>query len=578
MDLNNYEVPRILVTCRSRLGRQMELLSDETDIVPFYYHIVDNFQIQFGREKFCLVTGLRQNSEKLIKSQLFYRLNDDDAVSLCCVGILQFVLLGRQMEVLDDETDIVSLYYHIVDNFQIQFRREEFCLVTGLRFGVEYWADYDNDDEPIPFSLYCVGILQLVLLGLEDRRRVPDWILRLENDRDGWDKYPWGSYIWPTLYSQLKDANVRRWPSLYDNEPRRDVDKKMYSIFGFTWAFKTWILESFRVGANTYYKRHRRYLRVVAWSSKGRVFRLRFGHRETALSFKIPSSSATPFGQPHMPSHPGTSNWQSQMPSYSSTPNLQTPISSHPHDASLLNLNILNRERREHRPSIYRRTPYMDLPPTTVLPKKRGDKTRNKVKNANLSPLNLGNAFAEDNVGGDDVMFLGQHYTGNYLVYDNVDPSKVWRQEYVDCMDFLLDPYDIYLDCYMKGYLVPANFWRQLVPYLCMSGVHSLESEKHMNSWMELLIRERPQNARWTVAKSGTVCVHPENQRFIIQTDQHIIGTLDGSTHLYPAWSDVDWVYMPIHVAGNHWVTGAVHLPNSLFYVFDSMLSESVRY
>ncbi|GJU90606.1 hypothetical protein Tco_1303029 [Tanacetum coccineum] len=135
-------------------------------------------------------------------------------------------MLGRQIELLGDETDIVHLYYHIVDNFQIQFGREEFCLVTGLRFGVEYWADYNNEDDLIPFS-----ILQFVLLGLEDRRGVPDWILR-------------------------------RWPSLYATEQRRDIDKKTYLIFGFTWAFKTWILESFRVGANDYYKRHKRYPRI----------------------------------------------------------------------------------------------------------------------------------------------------------------------------------------------------------------------------------------------------------------------------------------------------------------------------
>ncbi|GKB97817.1 hypothetical protein Tco_0983954 [Tanacetum coccineum] len=114
------------------------------------------------------------------------------------------------------------------------------------------------------------------------------------------------------------------------------------------------------------------------------------------------------------------------MPSHSATPNWQPPIPSHPHDAGLLNPNILNRERREVRASMYRRTPYMDLPPTIVLPKKHGDKTKNKVKNANVSPLNLGNAFADDNVGGDDVMFLGEQYTGNYLVYENVDPSKVY--------------------------------------------------------------------------------------------------------------------------------------------------------
>ncbi|GKC03524.1 hypothetical protein Tco_0995134, partial [Tanacetum coccineum] len=373
MNLDNYEEPRVLVTCRSRLGQQIELLGDETDIVPLYYHIVDNFQIQFGRE--------------------------------------------------------------------------EFCLVTGLRFGVEYWADYNNEDDPIPFRRQVFssakdGILQFVLLGLKDRRGVPDWILRLANDRDGWDKYPWGSYVWPTLYSQLRDAN----------------------------AFKTWILESFRVGVNDYYKRHRLYPRIGRlpterltpdqnearsdwWVSSRAYFNGRISEAERVPHHDMsvgpvrqlnkgsiivdqhyglsdfsefqslqggPSSfsthgnnsffegaqvtpfyghnMATPNWQTPMPSHPSTYNWQTQMPSHSATPNWQTTMPSHPHDAGLFNPNLLNRARREARPSMYRRTSYMDLPPTTVLPKKRGDKTKNKGKNSNVSPLNLGNTFADDNV------------------------------------------------------------------------------------------------------------------------------------------------------------------------------------
>ncbi|GKE43558.1 phospholipase-like protein [Tanacetum coccineum] len=70
---------------------------------------------------------------------------------------------------------------------------------------------------------------------------------------------------------------------------------------------------------------------------------------------------------------------------------------------------------------------------------------------------------------------------------------------------------------------------------------------------------------------------HPYDVGLLNPTDQHIIGTLDGSTCPYPAWNDVDWVYMPINAGGNHWVTGAVNLPNSLFYVFDSMHSEGTR-
>ncbi|GJY62434.1 hypothetical protein Tco_0463091 [Tanacetum coccineum] len=123
---------------------------------------------------------------------------------------------------------------------------------------------YDDD----VVSLCCLGILQLVILGVESRRAVPDWMLRLANDRVAWNKYPWGSYVWPTLYSQLRNANVKRWSPLYVAEPTNEDDAKTYSIFGYTWAFKTWILESFRVTAIRYFDRYNRYPRVAAWSKK----------------------------------------------------------------------------------------------------------------------------------------------------------------------------------------------------------------------------------------------------------------------------------------------------------------------
>nr|GEZ29554.1 transposase, MuDR, MULE transposase domain protein [Tanacetum cinerariifolium] len=120
---------------------------------------------------------------------------------------------SRKMMSVGNENENIPLYYHIVNNLQIQFGREELCLVIGLRFAVEYWADYDNEEDHIPFrrrvfpssldgehitrknvetlidsklfdrlhdddavSLCCVGILQLVFLGVEGRRIVPDWI------------------------------------------------------------------------------------------------------------------------------------------------------------------------------------------------------------------------------------------------------------------------------------------------------------------------------------------------------------------------------------------------------------------
>nr|GFB10687.1 hypothetical protein [Tanacetum cinerariifolium] len=65
--------------------------------------------------------------------------------------------------------------------------------------------------------------------------------------------------------------------------------------------------------------------------------------------------------------------------------------------------------------------------------------------------------------------------------------------------------------------------------------------DPHMDSWVPILIRERTENSNWTLAKSGTICLHPENNRFMILTDPHNIGTLNGSVRLFPSWNDVTW-------------------------------------
>nr|GEV11858.1 hypothetical protein [Tanacetum cinerariifolium] len=175
----------------------------------------------------------------------------------------------------------------------------------------------------------------------------------------------------------------------------------------------------------------------------------------------------------------------SWVPSYIGRPNLQTTIETQHDFDGLVDQNIPNRGKRQQLPSKYLVTPSMTQPPTTMVPKQRASKNKNKGKKANISPVNLG----------------------------------------------------------------------------------------HMNSWMELMIRRRPLNANWTVSYTSTISVHPENNKFIILRDPHVIGTLDGSARPYPSWNDVDWVFLPIHVAGNHWATGVIHLANSHFYVYDSMSS-----
>ncbi|GKD51397.1 hypothetical protein Tco_1280373 [Tanacetum coccineum] len=150
--------------------------------------------------------------------------------------ILIHFMLGQQLEIEGEGDETVPLYYYINENFRIQFGREEFFLVTGLRFEVENLDDYEEVESPIPFRrrvflsnldgepitgnmvydiidgesfdrlhdedavrVCCLGILQLVLLGVEGKRRIPPWLL---------------------------------------SQPTSEIDTKSCSIFGYTWAFK----------------------------------------------------------------------------------------------------------------------------------------------------------------------------------------------------------------------------------------------------------------------------------------------------------------------------------------------------
>nr|GFA98159.1 hypothetical protein [Tanacetum cinerariifolium] len=104
--------------------------------------------------------------------------------------------------------------------------------------------------------------------------------------------------------------------------------------------------------------------------------------------------------------------------------NLKTTIETHHDVDGIFYQNNLNRGKREQFPSKYKLNPFMKQPPTTILPKQRVNKTKNKGKKANLSPLNLGGAFEDNNVEDNNVMFFGSQFTGNFLMYENVDPTK----------------------------------------------------------------------------------------------------------------------------------------------------------
>ncbi|GJX75814.1 phospholipase-like protein [Tanacetum coccineum] len=151
--------------------------------------------------------------------------------------------------------------------------REEFCLITGLRFGPENSDHYVEGINPYKRLLFgsdidgghitgqmlldkingeefsklqdedavavCqLAVLHLVLLGRQPAHNIPEWWFRLIVDKNKWETYPWGSYVWAKLYRQLRYANSSRWDRFYACQALPNRPPAKYTLSGFTWAFK----------------------------------------------------------------------------------------------------------------------------------------------------------------------------------------------------------------------------------------------------------------------------------------------------------------------------------------------------
>nr|GFC03999.1 hypothetical protein [Tanacetum cinerariifolium] len=53
-------------------------------------------------------------------------------------------------------------------------------------------------------------------------------------------------------------------------------------------------------------------------------------------------------------------------------------------------------------------------------------------ENAKVSAFNLGKADVDGNAWVEEVMVTGARATENYISFDNMDPNKVLREDYVD--------------------------------------------------------------------------------------------------------------------------------------------------
>nr|GEX83770.1 phospholipase-like protein [Tanacetum cinerariifolium] len=216
-------------------------------------------------------------------------------------GDPQLTHLILQTQVFHDPPPPDEMWFDI-GGHKIRFSREEFCLITGLRFGSDShilpWVAgmsnnpfkdrmfpnipsgqlvklpdivkiFDDMHPSVPMDdhdavrICLLMLLHMGFLGRQPINIVRDELLMLVEDLDSWNLFPWGSYVWQFTYPQLSKAITQRHDSHAAPRPQGKLIK--YTLTGFIWAFKIWILEAFPFALSNFQQDVGLIPRAISW-------------------------------------------------------------------------------------------------------------------------------------------------------------------------------------------------------------------------------------------------------------------------------------------------------------------------
>ncbi|PWA99800.1 phospholipase-like protein [Artemisia annua] len=215
-------------------------VSDVTDeCSPITFHIGDNM-LHFGRKEFCLVTGLR-----------FGKLAVVDDKEITYVPFCERVFPDKSLPGLSQ--------YHV--------KGQQFVnIVLEDKFEKTWLALLDEDAVRI-----CLVVVSVVFLsGRERRFNIPKHIMLLVEDFAAFNAFPWGEYLWKIFYLRTVNVVPKHANHHTTNKKKNPEFVPTYNLYGFVWAFKIWILESFPKSRIWWNKDDDVIPRGLAWSSKGK--------------------------------------------------------------------------------------------------------------------------------------------------------------------------------------------------------------------------------------------------------------------------------------------------------------------
>ncbi|KAI9159879.1 hypothetical protein LWI28_002789 [Acer negundo] len=165
----------------------------------------------------------------------------------------------------------------LLGRHSVRFSKVEFCLITGLKFGeLPDMSTYDMVENGIhqryfegrdeveyaelkvvlrigvfseqydAVKLCLLYMLNWILMGLDEREKVPVWQFRLVEDLDAFDAFPWGAHVYRQSIYGFKHALDGRRRRFEQRQRRKGVDvhtTETYNIYGLMHALLIFAFE-----------------------------------------------------------------------------------------------------------------------------------------------------------------------------------------------------------------------------------------------------------------------------------------------------------------------------------------------
>ncbi|GKC35456.1 phospholipase-like, aminotransferase-like mobile domain protein [Tanacetum coccineum] len=180
-------------------------------------------------------------------------------------------MLQKQKISDNDHYDLPLIYS--VNGHTLHFGRREFCLISGFKFGFLSFSKFREGDitfhdrvfpkkieeylknidllsliedeyrfsslsDPDTIRVCLLLSLEVIFMGHELRSVVDDVFLRMVEDLDVWNDFPWGEHMWRELYGVIRNVNLNHQQGHHKALEMNPNFVLTYSLSGFLLSFK----------------------------------------------------------------------------------------------------------------------------------------------------------------------------------------------------------------------------------------------------------------------------------------------------------------------------------------------------